>query len=115
GLPSDLSRLSATELPYYVTASGTSFSAPQGSGAVALMLEANPQLTPAELKDILSSTATPMPKYFYHEVGAGMLNTYAAVLQAAYPDRNMGGFRSTVSRNAVGFVTSSTPAYSQVV
>ena len=25
-----------------------------------------------------------MPKYFYHEAGAGMLNTYAAVLQAAF-------------------------------
>ncbi len=115
GLTGDLWRLSLTELPFYVTASGTSFSAPQVSGAIALMLEANPQLTPAQIKDILSSTATPMPKYFYHEVGAGMLNTYAAVLQAAYPDRDMGGFRSTVSRNSVRFSTSATPAYSQLV
>ena len=42
----DTQRLSATELPYYTTANGTSFSAPQVAGAIALMLEANPNLTP---------------------------------------------------------------------
>jgi serine protease AprX len=101
----DLQRLTAAELPYYTTASGTSFSAPQAAGAIALMLEADPTLTPAEIKDILSRTATPLPKYFYHEAGAGMLNTYAAVLEAAFPDRRMGMFRSLLSRNAVRFST----------
>src|ERR1041384_7245906 len=79
----DVQRLSATEMPYYTTATGTSFSAPQVAGAIALMLEVNPDLTPADVKDILSRTATPMPRYFFHEAGAGMLNSYAAVLEAS--------------------------------
>src|SRR5690606_15703847 len=55
----DSERLGLTELPYYTTASGTSFSAPQVAGAVAMMLEADPSLIPAEIKDILMRTATP--------------------------------------------------------
>ena len=47
---SDLQRLSSSELPYYTTASGTSFSAPQVAGTIALMLEANPDLTPANVR-----------------------------------------------------------------
>src|SRR5689334_5847517 len=111
----DAQRLSATEIPYYTTATGTSFSAPQVAGAIALMLEVNPNLTPADVKDILSRTATPMPQYFFHEVGAGMLNTYAAVLEAAFPERHMGGFRSTLSRNAIRFVTRTSQTFEQTV
>lgn len=111
----DYKRLSATELPYYTTATGTSFSAPQVAGAIALMLEVNPNLTPAEVKDILSRSATPMPRYFFHEAGAGMLNTYAAVLEAAFPERQMGGFRSTLSRNAIQFITRTSQTFEQTV
>lgn len=111
----DAQRLSVTEMPYYTTATGTSFSAPQVAGAVALMLEVNPNLTPAEVKDILSRSATPMPRYFFHEAGAGMLNTYAAVLEAAFPERHMGGFRSTLSRNAIRFVTRTSQTFEQTV
>src|ERR1051326_2436929 len=111
----DAQRLSATEIPYYTTATGTSFSAPQVAGAIALMLEVNPNLTPADVKDILSRTATPMPRYFFHEVGAGMLNTYAAVLEAAFPERHMGGFRSTLSRNAIRFVTRTSQTFEPIV
>ena len=111
----DTQRLSLTELPYYTTATGTSFSAPQVAGAIALMLEVNPQLTPADVKDILSRTATPMPRYFFHEAGAGMLNTYAAVLEAAFPERHMGGFRSTLSSNAIRFVTRTSQTFEQTV
>lgn len=111
----DAQRLSAGELPYYTTASGTSFSAPQVAGAIALMLEANPTLTPAEVKDILGRSATPLPEYFYHEAGAGMLNTHAAVLESAFPERRMGGFRSVFSRNGVRFITSTTQNFLQTV
>jgi serine protease AprX len=111
----DTQRLSATELPYYTTATGTSFSAPQVAGAIALMLEANPSLTPADIKDILSRTATPMPQYFFHEAGAGMLNTYAAVLEAAFPERHMGGFRSTLSNNVIRFVTRTSQTFEQTM
>lgn len=111
----DTQRLSPAELPYYTTASGTSFSAPQVAGAIALMLEANPDLKPSDIKDILSRTATPMPKCFYHEAGAGMLNTYAAVLQAEFPDRRLGVFRSTLTANSVRFVTTAAQNFSQAV
>ena len=111
----DAQRLSATQLPYYTTASGTSFSAPQTAAAIALMLEANPSLTPASVKDIVSRTATPMPKYFYHEAGAGMLNTYAAVIEAAFPNRRMGVFRSVLSQNQVRFVTSTAQTFTSQV
>jgi serine protease AprX len=103
----DTSRLALSDIPFYTTASGTSFSAPQVAAAVALMLEADPELRPAKIKEILSRTATPTPKYFYHEAGAGMLNTYSAVLQSAFPERHMGVFRSVLSQNQIRFVTSS--------
>ena len=61
---SDSQRLGASELPYYTTSSGTSFSTPQVAGAIALILEANPSLTPAQVKDILQRTATPLPPYY---------------------------------------------------
>lgn len=111
----DLQRLSTGEMPYYTTASGTSFSAPQVTGAIALMLDANPGLTPAALRDIIGRTASPLPKYFYHEAGAGMLNTYAAVLEAAFPDRYMGAFRISYAKNSVRFVTSNLQNFTSAV
>lgn len=65
----------------YTTASGTSMSAPHVAGTAALMLEANPNLTPDEIKDILRRTADPMP-YEEWEAGAGYLNSYSAVTAA---------------------------------
>jgi serine protease AprX len=111
----DSQRLTLLEMPYYTTATGTSFSAPQVAGAIALMLEANPTLSPAKVKDILSRTATPLPKYFFHEAGAGMLNTYAAVIEAAFPQRKMGAFRSTITRNGVRFSTRTSQLFEPIV
>lgn len=104
-LGADLQRLTLPEIPFYTTSSGTSFSAPQVSGAIALMLDANPNLKPAQVKEILQRSATPMPNYFAHEVGAGMLNTYAAVTEAAYPDRMTGTFRSTLTNGDTRYAT----------
>ncbi len=106
----DSSRLSPGEIPYYTTASGTSFSAPQVAGTIALMLEANPALNAAQIKDILQRTATPLPPYFRHEVGAGMLNVHAAVLESAFPARRMGLFRATLDQGQVRFLNDS-PKY----
>lgn len=101
GLKTDSQQLSPTEIPYYTTASGTSFSAPQVAGVIALMLEANPNLTPAQVRDILQRTATPLAPYYTFEVGAGMLNAQAAVLEAAYPQRHFGQWRGTAYQNQV--------------
>lgn len=106
-LGADLQRLTLAEIPFYTTASGTSFSAPQVSGAIALMLDANPNLTPAQVKDILQRSASPMPNYFAHEVGAGMLNTYAAVLEASNPNRRTGTFRPALTSDSTEYVTQS--------
>ena len=100
----DTDRLTAGEIPYYTTASGTSFSAPQVAGTIALMLEANPTLTPAEVRSILQLTATPLPPYYSHEVGTGMLNVHAAVLKAAFPARRIGTWRGTLNRGQVQFL-----------
>lgn len=99
----DTKRLSSSELPYYTTASGTSFSAPQVAGAIALILEANPTLSPAQVKELLQRTATPLPPYYAYETGAGMLNVHAAVLEAEFPSRRIGLWRGTVDRNQVEF------------
>jgi serine protease AprX len=104
GLGGDLSRLSAQDLLNYTVGSGTSFSAPQVTGTIALMLDVNPSLTPFQIKDILQRTATPMPPYYSYEVGAGMLNAHAAVLEAAFPQRRMGMFRASLDRKQARYV-----------
>jgi serine protease AprX len=101
----DAPRLTSTEIPNYTTSNGTSFSAPQVAGAIALMLEANPTLTPAAIKDILQRTSTPLPPYYSHEVGAGMLNVHAAVLQAVFDSRKIGAWKGTLERGQVKFIS----------
>jgi serine protease AprX len=101
----DTTQLTPGEIPYYTTARGTSFSAPQVAGTIALMLEANPQLTPAEVRDILQRSATPLANYYLHEVGAGLLNAHAAVLESAFAARRMGLWRATLDRGQAQFTT----------
>ncbi len=86
---------SCSNTAYYFRLSGTSMAAPLVSGAVALMLERMPNLTPDQVKARLMKTATKSyPAYStatasdgtlvniqddVFTVGAGFLNTYAAV------------------------------------
>jgi serine protease AprX len=79
----DLSTIPPAFLPYYTTSQGTSFSTPQVSGVVALMLEANPLLTPDEIVTILRQTATPMP-FEERIVGAGYVDAHNAVRAAMF-------------------------------
>ncbi|MCF7222759.1 S8 family peptidase [Marilutibacter chinensis] len=82
-LLADDSSLDPAHQPFYSHMSGTSMATPHVSGIVALMLEANPNLTPAQVKDILQRTATNMTGRLPWEAGAGHANAYAAVAEAA--------------------------------
>ncbi|MCA1615100.1 MAG: S8 family serine peptidase [Acidobacteria bacterium] len=74
----DLTTIPPAYLPYYTTSQGTSFACPHVSGVVALMLEANPLLTPDEVVTILRQTANPMP-FEERVVGAGYVDAHNAV------------------------------------
>ncbi len=66
-------------IPFYTQISGTSMATPYVAGVVALMLDADPTLTPDEIKEIITSTASRMPGREDWEVGAGHINAHAAV------------------------------------
>jgi serine protease AprX len=70
--------LAAPYLPY-LSLSGTSQAAPVVAGTVALMLQANPSLTPNAVKAILQYTAQRYDGYSYLAQGAGFLNARGAV------------------------------------
>jgi serine protease AprX len=75
--------LAPEHLPFYTYSSGTSMATPHVSGVIALMLEANPNLTPSQIKDIIERTSTNMTGRLEWEAGFGHLNAYAAVAEAA--------------------------------
>jgi serine protease AprX len=68
----------------YLSLSGTSMAAPVVAGTVALMLEANPKLTPNLIKAILQYTAESYPGYSPLRQGAGFLNSLGAVRLASF-------------------------------
>jgi len=61
---------------------GTSFAAPIVSSIVAQMLQANPLLTPSEVKKILIATAERLPHYEVDRQGWGVVNPRRAVEMA---------------------------------
>ncbi len=67
------------QLGYYCI-SGTSMASPHTAGVAALLYEANPELTPAEVKHCITSTAVDMLEPGYDNLsGHGMVNARAAV------------------------------------
>ncbi len=75
----------------YVGKSGTSMAAPMVSGVVALMLDANPSLSPAAIKRILHDTAeargsahnASLDQKYSTAYGWGIVDAYGAVKRAA--------------------------------
>jgi serine protease AprX len=98
----DLRTIPLPYLPRYTCSSGTSFAAPHVAGTIALMLQANPDLTVDQIKRILQQTATPMLGYSSYEVGAGYLNTYAAVRKAEL-GKPYGDFRESINNPRVTY------------
>ena len=97
----------------YASVNGTSFSAPFVSGTIALILDANPNLTPPKIKNILLSTALRwFPGGKSNEGGFGRLQAYEAVTRAASITSNLQpprvpsyrSFRSTISPGQDQFV-----------
>jgi serine protease AprX len=69
----------ATATEPYLSLSGTSMASPVVTGTIALMLQANPSLTPNLVKAILQYTAEARPRYDALTEGAGFLNARGAV------------------------------------
>ena len=95
-------------LPYYTRISGTSMATPHVAGVAALMLEANPSLTPDQVKNIMIETATNMQGKESWEVGAGYINAYDAVEKSFNSELEFGSslnynksFNSSVNENIV--------------
>ena len=74
---------STASMPY-LSLTGTSMAAPVVTGTVALMLQANPALTPNAVKAILQYTAQVRPGIDFLTQGAGFLNAQGAVTLASY-------------------------------
>jgi len=81
-----------------VTASGTSFAAPQVTAAIAILQAVNPKLTADEIKALISGTASPgvtdstnISLPIPDGMGAGVLNLEDAVLKALNDKRQSEG------------------------
>ncbi|HJZ77304.1 MAG TPA: S8 family peptidase [Vicinamibacterales bacterium] len=82
----------------YLSLTGTSMSAPVVAGTVALMLQANPSLTPNAVKAILQYTAQQYPGYNALSQGAGFLNAVGAVRLARFYANAQPGDRVPVQK-----------------
>lgn len=106
---------SATWSAWYAEASGTSMASPMTSGAVALLAQAKPTLTPAQIEDILQDTAHKFGIGYESDPqnvggttsfdkGAGLIDLVAALTTAGL-SRPTGAAVTTLSDNDGGDAT----------
>lgn len=67
----------------YAAMQGTSMAAPHVAGVAALMLAANPDLSPAQVEQVLRDSARPLPGTCAGGCGAGIVDANAAVASVA--------------------------------
>ena len=88
----------------YAIASGTSMAAPHVSGLAALLLQADPSLTPDEIEDLLKTTADPLGAvYPNNDTGWGSVNAYAAGLRVTAHGEMVGMVRGAGSGSPVPY------------
>jgi serine protease AprX len=68
--------------PYYQHVDGTSVAVAQVSAVAAQMIQANPALTPAEVKRLIVETSLPLPHHPLERTGAGLIQPARAVAAA---------------------------------
>jgi serine protease AprX len=88
----------------YLSLTGTSMAAPVVTGTIALMLEANPKLTPNAVKAILQYTAQVRDDVNVLAQGAGSLNARGAVRLARFfasPEDRLGVMADTIERERI--------------
>ena len=74
---------SNTDNEGYDWLSGTSMATPCVAGAIALLLDANPDLTPARICQVLEETSVKLSTTKSNKTGTGRINIYDAVLEVA--------------------------------
>jgi serine protease AprX len=94
-IQADAELIEPAYLPFYTSMSGTSMATPHAAGIVALLLEAKPELSPDDIKQVFQDTATNMPGYETWEVGTGYINAYAAIEAVMFGTK----YGSTVNAN----------------
>lgn len=72
---------------YYDIMAGTSMASPVAAGLAALILSVNPALTPAQVEEVMKSTADNIDEVnpdYIGKLGAGRINAYHAVLNTPF-------------------------------
>ena len=89
----------------YYKLSGTSMAAPVVSGTIALMFERNPNLSTAQVKSRLKSSATPLAFGTANDRGAGLVNAYGATSSAsAEKERGAGRVSDAFAKDMKRFI-----------
>jgi serine protease AprX len=89
---------------HYTVVSGTSMATPHVSGAAALLLSNNPNLSPDEVMDLLTAHASPMPGHMLHEAGLDYMDVPASYEASLNLSGNLAEFLAGDRQESIGLV-----------